>query len=158
MNNMLNSVLRQTARSVRGISLTQRHSGRLGAAGARWMCSSSSEVLKNVEQIVKKDKVVVFMKGTPAQPMCGFSNAVVQILRMHGVEKYTAYNVLENQELRQGVKTFSNWPTIPQVFFNGEFVGGCDILLQMHQSGDLVEELDKLGIRSALLDTQTPSK
>lgn len=108
MNNMLNSVLRQTARSVRGISLTQRHSGRLGAAGARWMCSSSSEVLKNVEQIVKKDKVVVFMKGTPAQPMCGFSNAVVQILRMHGVEKYTAYNVLENQELRQGQHTHTH--------------------------------------------------
>ncbi|MCJ8744057.1 hypothetical protein PDJAM_G00101940 [Pangasius djambal] len=151
MNHMFTSALRQTARAVRGVALSQRHS-------ARWMCSSpSEEVLKNLEQMVKKDKVVVFMKGTPAQPMCGFSNAVVQILRMHGVEEYTAYNVLENQELRQGVKTFSNWPTIPQVFFNGEFVGGCDILLQMHQSGDLVEELDKLGIRSALLDTHTPS-
>lgn len=98
------------------------------------------------------------MKGTPAQPMCGFSNAVVQILRMHGVDDYAAYNVLDNQDLRQGVKAFSNWPTIPQVYFNGEFVGGCDILLQMHQNGDLVEELKKLGIRSALLDAEKESK
>lgn len=107
---------------------------------------------------MKKDKVVVFMKGTPAQPMCGFSNAVVQILRMHGVDNYASYNVLDDQDVRQGIKTFSNWPTIPQVFFNGEFVGGCDILLQMHQSGDLVEELQKLGIRSALLDQEKESK
>ncbi|XP_060771738.1 glutaredoxin-related protein 5, mitochondrial [Neoarius graeffei] len=150
MSRLLNGVLRWSARSVAADWL---------AAGARPRCSSSSgEVLKKLELLVKKDRVVVFIKGTPAQPMCGFSNAVVQILRMHGVEEYTAYNVLEDQELRQGVKTFSNWPTIPQVFFNGEFVGGCDILLQMHQSGDLVEELDKLGIRSALLDTHTPSK
>ncbi|XP_027010823.1 glutaredoxin-related protein 5, mitochondrial [Tachysurus fulvidraco] len=145
MYNVLNSVIRQTARAV-------------SRSSARSMCSSTSEeVLKNLDVLVKKDKVVVFMKGTPGQPMCGFSNAVVQILRMHGVDEYTAYNVLDNQELRQGVKSFSNWPTIPQVFFNGEFVGGCDILLQMHQSGDLVEELEKLGIRSALLDKQTPS-
>ncbi|KAF7661233.1 hypothetical protein LDENG_00266460 [Lucifuga dentata] len=108
--------------------------------------------------MVKKDKVVVFMKGTPAEPMCGFSNAVVQILRMHGVENYTAYNVLEDQDLRQGVKAFSNWPTIPQVYFNGEFVGGCDILLQMHQNGDLVEEFKKLGIQSALMNTEEESK
>ncbi|TMS12386.1 Glutaredoxin-related protein 5, mitochondrial [Larimichthys crocea] len=108
--------------------------------------------------MVKKDKVVVFMKGTPAQPMCGFSNAVVQILRMHGVDEYAAYNVLEDQDLRQGVKDFSNWPTIPQVYFNGEFVGGCDILLQMHQNGDLVEELQKLGISSALQNAEKESK
>ncbi|CDQ59946.1 unnamed protein product [Oncorhynchus mykiss] len=108
--------------------------------------------------MVKKDKVVVFMKGTPAQPMCGFSNAVVQILRMHGVNEYAAYNVLDDQDLRQGVKDFSNWPTIPQIFLNGEFVGGCDIFLQMHQNGDLVEELQKLGIRSALVDAEKESK
>ncbi|XP_072283516.1 glutaredoxin-related protein 5, mitochondrial [Pyxicephalus adspersus] len=119
--------------------------GRLLSTGSR----------EHLEELVKKDKVVVFIKGTPAQPMCGFSNAVVQILRMHGVEGYAAYNVLEDQDLRQGVKSFSNWPTIPQVFLNGEFVGGCDILLQMHQNGDLVEELKKLGIRSALLDAES---
>ncbi|XP_078090670.1 glutaredoxin-related protein 5, mitochondrial [Mustelus asterias] len=113
---------------------------------------------QRLEGLVKKDKVVVFIKGTPAQPMCGFSNAVVQILRMHGVENYGSYNVLEDQEIRQGIKNYSNWPTIPQIYFDGEFVGGCDILLQMHQNGDLVEELKKLGIRSALLDTEKEDK
>ncbi|KAM9436023.1 glutaredoxin-related protein 5, mitochondrial [Clarias gariepinus] len=151
MSLVLNSVLRQAARAV---SVSWRRQG------ARCVCSAppGDALIRDLEQMVKKDKLVVFMKGTPAQPMCGFSNAVVQILRMHGVEEYTAYNVLERDELRQGVKAFSNWPTIPQVFFNGEFVGGCDILLQMHQSGDLVEELEKLGIRSALLDTHTPAQ
>ncbi|KAM3918731.1 glutaredoxin-related protein 5, mitochondrial [Leptodactylus fuscus] len=120
----------------------------------RLLSESSSNSREHLEGLVKKDKVVVFMKGTPAQPLCGFSNAVVQILRMHGVDEYAAYNVLEDQDLRQGVKNYSNWPTIPQVFLNGEFVGGCDILLQMHQNGDLVEELKKLGIRSALLDAE----
>uniref|UniRef100_A0A2K6EKU1 Glutaredoxin-related protein 5, mitochondrial n=1 Tax=Propithecus coquereli TaxID=379532 RepID=A0A2K6EKU1_PROCO len=122
-------------------------SGSLGrAAGVRTAGSGQLDAL------VKKDKVVVFLKGTPEQPQCGFSNAVVQILRLHGVRDYAAYNVLDDPELRQGIKDYSNWPTIPQVYLNGEFVGGCDILLQMHQNGDLVEELKKLGICSALLD------
>ncbi|EHH63868.1 hypothetical protein EGM_16923, partial [Macaca fascicularis] len=113
-----------------------------------WAVVGSGEL----DALVKKDKVVVFLKGTPEQPQCGFSNAVVQILRLHGVRDYAAYNVLDDPELRQGIKDYSNWPTIPQVYLNGEFVGGCDILLQMHQNGDLVEELKKLGIHSALLD------
>ncbi|NXW13913.1 GLRX5 protein, partial [Circaetus pectoralis] len=107
-----------------------------------------------VERLVRAHPVVVFMKGSPAQPLCGFSNAVVQILRLHGVEDYRAHDVLQDPDLRQGIKNYSNWPTIPQVYLNGEFVGGCDILLQMHQNGDLVEELKKLGIRSALLDAE----
>ncbi|XP_019408018.1 PREDICTED: glutaredoxin-related protein 5, mitochondrial [Crocodylus porosus] len=107
-----------------------------------------------VERLVRAHPVVVFMKGNPAQPQCGFSNAVVQILRLHGVSDYRAHDVLQDPNLRQGVKNYSNWPTIPQVYLNGEFVGGCDILLQMHQNGDLVEELKKLGIRSALLDEE----
>ncbi|XP_039110507.1 glutaredoxin-related protein 5, mitochondrial [Hyaena hyaena] len=107
---------------------------------------------EQLDALVKKDKVVVFLKGTPERPQCGFSNAVVQILRLHGVRDYAAYNVLDDPQLRQGIKDYSNWPTIPQVYLNGEFVGGCDILLQMHQNGDLVEELRKLGIRSALVD------
>ncbi|XP_025725194.1 glutaredoxin-related protein 5, mitochondrial [Callorhinus ursinus] len=118
-------------------------------AGSGGGGGSSAEQL---DALVKKDKVVVFLKGTPEQPQCGFSNAVVQILRLHGVRDYAAYNVLDDPQLRQGIKDYSNWPTIPQVYLNGEFVGGCDILLQMHQNGDLVEELKKLGIRSALLD------
>ncbi|KAI7799918.1 glutaredoxin-related protein 5, mitochondrial isoform X1 [Triplophysa rosa] len=151
----MNSIVRSTVRCLRSRTWyygAVQSNAVLNSGWARLMCSSA--VQKNLEEMVKRDKVVVFMKGTPAQPMCGFSNAVVQILRMHGVGIYAAYNVLEDQDLRQGIKTFSNWPTIPQVFFNGEFVGGCDILLQMHQSGDLVEELQKLGIRSALLDRE----
>ncbi len=108
---------------------------------------------ENLDRLVKNEKIVVFMKGVPEQPMCGFSNAVVQILRMHGINKYDSHNVLDDEELRQGIKEYSDWPTIPQIYFNGEFVGGCDIMLQMHQNGDLVEELQKLGIHSALIDS-----
>lgn len=108
---------------------------------------------KAIENLVQKNKVVVFMKGNPEGPRCGFSNAVVQVMRMHGVT-YDSHDVLQNEDIRQGIKDFTNWPTIPQVFINGEFVGGCDILLQMHQNGELVEELKKAGIHSALLDAQ----
>ncbi|XP_065159455.1 glutaredoxin-related protein 5, mitochondrial [Atheta coriaria] len=114
-------------------------------------CTAKPNITEDLTKMVKKSKVVVFMKGVPDQPRCGFSNAVVQIMRMHGVQ-YDAHDVLKDEVLRQGVKDFSSWPTIPQVYINGEFVGGCDILLQMHQSGDLVETLEKAGIRSALLD------
>ncbi|XP_071805506.1 glutaredoxin-related protein 5, mitochondrial-like [Asterias amurensis] len=118
----------------------------------RFYAAGGTGSKENLDRLVKNEKVVVFMKGVPEQPMCGFSNAVVQILRMHGVEKYDSHNVLDDEELRQGIKEYSDWPTIPQIYFNGEFVGGCDIMLQMHQSGDLVEELQKLGIHSALVD------
>ncbi|KAG9290896.1 hypothetical protein G9A89_011046 [Geosiphon pyriformis] len=79
------------------------------------------------------------MKGTPDAPQCGFSRAVVQILDAQGVDakQIKAYNVLEDQDLRNGIKEYSSWPTIPQVYLKGVFVGGCDILLQMHQSGEL---------------------
>ncbi|XP_045916303.1 glutaredoxin-related protein 5, mitochondrial [Micropterus dolomieu] len=154
----MNSIIRSTAKCLRSAAYLPRQAdGRVLSASARFLCSAA-DLQKDLGDMVKKDKVVVFMKGTPAQPMCGFSNAVVQILRMHGVDDYAAYNVLEDQSLREGVKLFSNWPTIPQVYFDGEFVGGCDILLQMHQNGDLVEELKKLGISSALLNAEKESK
>lgn len=105
---------------------------------------------EEIEKLIKNNKVVVFMKGIPDAPKCGFSNAVVQVLRMHAVP-YDSHDVLNSDAIRQGIKDFTNWPTIPQVFINGEFVGGCDILLQMHQSGELIEELKKIGITSALL-------
>jgi len=105
-----------------------------------------------IEGLVSGKPLVVFMKGTPEQPMCGFSNAVCQILRMHGVPPYDSYNVLEDEELRQGIKEYSNWPTIPQVYLGGEFVGGCDIMIDMHKSGELIEELKKVGIKSDLED------
>nr|XP_039335422.1 glutaredoxin-related protein 5, mitochondrial-like [Saimiri boliviensis boliviensis] len=119
------------------------------AAGSGAGSGGSAEQL---DVLVKKDKVVVSLKGTPEQPQCSFSNTVVQILRLHGVRDYTAYNVLDEPELRQGIKDYSNWPTIPQVYLNGEFVGGSNILLQMHQNGDLVEELKRLGIHCVLFD------
>ncbi|XP_059062949.1 uncharacterized monothiol glutaredoxin ycf64-like [Achroia grisella] len=110
-----------------------------------------------IDQLVKNNKVVVFMKGIPDAPRCGFSNAVVQIMRMHAVP-YESHDVLSDENIRQGIKDYSNWPTIPQVFINGEFVGGCDIMLQMHQSGELVEELKKVGIKSALLTAEQPKE
>ena len=73
-------------------------------------------------------------------------------IQMHGVETYGSYNVLEDEDLRQRVKEYSNWPTIPQVYVGGEFLGGCDIMLQLHQNGELIEELQKVGIRSLLLE------
>ena len=85
---------------------------------------------------VKSNDVVLFMKGTPQFPMCGFSGQIVQILDYLGVP-YKGLNVLENDELRQGIKSFSNWPTIPQLYVKGEFVGGCDIVREMFQAGEL---------------------
>ncbi|XP_050344486.1 glutaredoxin-related protein 5, mitochondrial [Nymphalis io] len=118
---------------------------------------ADAKINEKIEKIVKDNKVVVFMKGVPDSPRCGFSNAVVQIMRMHAVP-YESHDVLADENLRQGIKDYSNWPTIPQVFINGEFVGGCDIMLQMHQSGELVEELKKVGIKSALLTADEAKK
>lgn len=110
----------------------------------------SAEQKTDLEDRVKAEKVVVFMKGVPEEPRCGFSRAVVQILEMHGVDKFTAYDVLEDQELRENVKEFSDWPTIPQVYMGGEFVGGCDIMLQLHQTGELIDVLKDVGIKSLI--------
>lgn len=105
---------------------------------------------EEIDKLVKNNKVVLFMKGVPDEPKCGFSNVVTQILRMHGV-RYDSHDVLANDAIRQGIKDYTNWPTIPQLFINGEFVGGCDILLTMHQNGELIEELRKVNITSAVL-------
>ncbi|CAL8312656.1 unnamed protein product [Lota lota] len=156
MNNLIRSSVR-CLRASTAAYVSRQPAGHVSFTSARFLCAAT-DMQQTLGEMVKKDKVVVFIKGTPAQPMCGFSNAVVQILRMHGVDNYAAYNVLDDQDLRQGIKEFSNWPTIPQVYLNSEFVGGCDILLQMHQSGDLVEELNKMGIRSALVEAEKESK
>jgi monothiol glutaredoxin len=89
-----------------------------------------------IDQQVKSDDVVLFMKGTPQFPQCGFSGQVVQILDYLGVP-YKGVNVLDSDELRQGIKAYSNWPTIPQLYVKGEFVGGCDIIREMFQAGEL---------------------
>ena len=98
-----------------------------------------------IDNEVKANDVVLFMKGTPQFPMCGFSGQVVQILDYLGVS-YKGLNVLENDELRQGIKGYSNWPTIPQLYVKGEFVGGCDIVTEMFQSGELETLLTEKGI------------
>ncbi|MEM7007365.1 MAG: Grx4 family monothiol glutaredoxin [Pseudomonadota bacterium] len=96
----------------------------------------SDEIQTAIDEAVKAHDVMLFMKGTPHFPQCGFSSTVVQILDVVGVE-YTATNVLENQDIREGIKTYSDWPTIPQLYVKGEFVGGCDILREMFESGEL---------------------
>ncbi len=98
-----------------------------------------------LQSIVDANEVVLFMKGTPDFPQCGFSGQVVQILNYLGV-KYEPVNCLESDEIRQGVKSFSNWPTLPQLYLKGEFVGGCDIVREMFQSGELANALADKGI------------
>ncbi len=98
-----------------------------------------------IDNEVKSNDVVLFMKGTPQFPMCGFSGQVVQILDYIGVP-YKGLNVLENEELRNGIKAYSNWPTIPQLYVKGEFVGGCDIVREMFQAGELQGLLKEKGL------------
>jgi monothiol glutaredoxin len=97
---------------------------------------------------VKSNDVVLFMKGTPTFPQCGFSGQVVQILDYMGVT-YSGVNVLESDELRQGIKTFSDWPTIPQLYVKGEFVGGADIVREMFQAGELKSLFEEKGVLAA---------
>jgi len=104
-----------------------------------------SDVNARIDAEVKSDDVVLFMKGTPQFPMCGFSGQVVQILNYVGVP-FKGVNVLEDQEIREGIKAYSNWPTIPQLYVKGEFVGGCDIAREMFQAGELQTLLEEKGI------------
>ena len=98
-----------------------------------------------IDTEVKSEDVVLFMKGTPQFPMCGFSGQVVQILDYLGVP-YKGINVLENDEIRQGIKDYANWPTIPQLYVKGEFLGGCDIVREMFQSGELATVMTENGV------------
>jgi len=108
----------------------------------------SSEARAQIQKAINGSPLVLFMKGTPELPQCGFSRAVIQVLDLHGVppEKMKTYNVLEDPELRNGIKEFSEWPTVPQLYVNSEFIGGCDIVLGMHQSGELETLLEKNNI------------
>ncbi|MDY6802708.1 MAG: Grx4 family monothiol glutaredoxin [Cyanobacteriota bacterium] len=99
------------------------------------------EVKERIDSLVKENKVLVFMKGSKLMPMCGFSNNVVQILNSLGAP-YETVDVLEDNEIRQGIKEYSSWPTIPQVYINGEFVGGSDVAYEMYQKGELQQMLE----------------
>ncbi|KAF7317806.1 Glutaredoxin [Mycena kentingensis (nom. inval.)] len=108
----------------------------------------SDDARVKIQAAVNASPVVLFMKGTPQQPQCGFSRAAIQVLGLHNVpvDSLATYDVLQDPELRNGIKEFSDWPTIPQVYVQGEFIGGCDILLSMHQSGELEKTLKQAGI------------
>ena len=103
------------------------------------------DVSENIKTEIESTDVVLFMKGTPVFPMCGFSAAVVQILSDIGI-KFSSVNVLESDEMREGIKKFSNWPTIPQLYIKEEFIGGCDIVKEMHENGELSELFKSKGI------------
>jgi monothiol glutaredoxin len=99
---------------------------------------------QRIQQIVTDHPVVLFMKGNAQFPMCGFSGRAVQILKACGVDNLFTVDVLQDEEVRQGVKEFANWPTIPQLYINGEFIGGSDIMMEMYQSGELKQVLADL--------------
>lgn len=97
---------------------------------------SDRNITEEIKNEINSNKIMLYMKGTPEQPMCGFSNAVVQILNSLG-KPYGSVNILADAEKREAIKQFSNWPTIPQLYINGEFVGGCDITRELHESHEL---------------------
>jgi monothiol glutaredoxin len=114
---------------------------------------SDNPVFERIEQNIKENDVVLFMKGTPVFPQCGFSSAVVQVLGYMGV-KFKGIDVLADPEIREGVKAYSSWPTVPQLYVKGEFVGGCDIIREMFENGELTEFLKTNGIEVNLQDAQ----
>ena len=101
-----------------------------------------SDVQQRIDDLVKNNRVVLFMKGTAQFPMCGFSGRAIQVLKACGVSELKTVNVLEDDDIRQGIKDYANWPTIPQLYVNGEFVGGSDIMMEMYQAGELQRSLE----------------
>lgn len=99
------------------------------------------EIQAKIDKLIQENKIMVFMKGTKLMPQCGFSNNVVQILNSLGVP-FETINVLDDYEIRQGIKEYSNWPTIPQVYINGEFIGGSDIMYELYQKGELQQKVE----------------
>ena len=103
-----------------------------------------SDVQQRIKETVTSNPVVLYMKGDARFPQCGFSATVVQILKVCGVNDLVTVNVLADEEIRNGVKEYANWPTIPQLYIKGEFVGGCDIMKEMYQSGEMKKQLENL--------------
>ena len=104
-----------------------------------------SDTQQRIDALVKSSDILLFMKGNASFPMCGFSGRAIQILKACGVDTkaLTTVNVLEDEEIRQGIKEYSNWPTIPQLYVKGEFIGGSDIMMEMYESGELKQTLDR---------------
>jgi monothiol glutaredoxin len=102
-----------------------------------------SDVQQRIDGLVKGNRVMLFMKGTAQFPQCGFSGRAVQVLKACGVNDLKTFNVLEDDDVRQGIKDYAQWPTIPQLYVGGEFVGGSDIMMEMYQSGELQQLLSK---------------
>ena len=102
-------------------------------------------VQDTIRQQVSSNPVVLYMKGSPQTPMCGFSATASQLLKLSGAGEYFTVDVLQNPEIREGIKQFANWPTIPQLYVNGEFIGGCDIMREMYQSGELQKLISDAG-------------
>jgi len=100
-----------------------------------------ADIQDTIRDQIAKNRVVLYMKGTPQFPQCGFSATATEILRRCGVDEFASFNILQDETLRQGIKEFSSWPTIPQLYVDGEFVGGCDIMREMYQSGELQQLL-----------------
>ena len=98
-------------------------------------------IQEQIKEVVNTHRVVLFMKGTKQFPQCGFSSRAVQLLQASGCEDFVTVNVLENEAVRQGIKEYSNWPTIPQLYVKGEFIGGSDIMMEMYENGELVKAL-----------------
>lgn len=104
------------------------------------------DVQQQIKEQVTGNPVVLYMKGTPKAPMCGFSATAVQILQACNLPLFFSVNVLENQDIREGIKIYSDWPTIPQLYIRGEFIGGCDIMREMYQSGELKTLLQGIAV------------
>lgn len=102
----------------------------------------SRDVQKEIHEQITQNPVVLYMKGTPQFPQCGFSATAAEILKRCGVKEYTSVNILMDEEIRQGIKDYANWPTVPQLYIQGEFVGGCDIMREMYQDGELQKLLE----------------
>jgi monothiol glutaredoxin len=106
----------------------------------------ADDIRTRIEALIRGNKVILFMKGTKQFPACGFSNAVVQILKKEGVP-FETYNILADGDVRQALKDYSSWPTYPQLYVDGNFVGGCDIVMELHQSGELSKQLATAGVK-----------
>ena len=102
-----------------------------------------SDVQQRIDELVKSNRVLLFMKGNAQFPQCGFSGRAIQVMKACGVSDLKTFNVLEDEEVRQGIKDYAQWPTIPQLYIDGEFVGGSDIVMEMYQSGELQQLLTK---------------